>query len=473
MDGNPIEVFMRIAQKLTVVATLFIATNAWGIREQSSFTKLSADVQVNTTSSQTIISKQIVLDAPAKVLGIADGRYFAVDAPAGSVRVSIDGNESFSSVPITDWGSSSNPVQHSFNAIAATNLAAGTHTISMVASAHPSRPGRFKVGSGSGLAVFVQPLSQITLSSLPGESVTVNVTTYNPALGIDIVEGSSTRPTVVVLNHNVTNPLAAVSNVVSLTSGRSFNACDSGINHGRGDALWGIWVDGVCQSTSQAAWSVDDLDGAAELQGAMYAHSIYPLTAHQVRNISLRASELAFGSDQPSPHENGVCYKVGSANLLSAAGGILMGSASGGTNANCSTYTWKCVATNTGASGCPAAGTDVVIGSTTITVPSGHDGIVYFSAKTRIQGDNSDGFATALLGIKVDGVSRGTVGDQQLAAGVGQSSRTLTSSYLSAPGPNSVVLTAGAHTVQVFVNVTGTLLHHLSVPRDIVLTYFD
>jgi hypothetical protein len=131
------------------------------------------------------------------------------------------------------------------------------------------------------------------------------------------------------------------------------------------------------------------------------------------------------------------------------------------------------VATTIGSSGCPAAGTDVVIGTAIITIPAGHDGIVYFSAKTRIQADNSDSFATAVLGIKVDNVARGTLGVQQLAVGAGQSSRNLSSSYLSAPGPNSAVLSPGPHTVQTYINVSGSLLHYPAVPQDVVLTYFD
>src|SRR6478736_7362841 len=139
-----------------IFATAFLActSNAWAIREQSAFLTLSTDTQVNSTTYQTILTRTITLNAAAAVVAVADGRYFPVDAPAGQVAVSIDGSIGSTSIAVTDWGSSSHPVQHSFNAVANASLAAGTHTIALVASSSASRPGRFKVGSGSGLAVF-------------------------------------------------------------------------------------------------------------------------------------------------------------------------------------------------------------------------------------------------------------------------------------------------------------------------------
>lgn len=463
---------MKLLVKICLSSFALVATSAWATREQSAFVKLASDVQINSTTYQIVLTRTITLSEPAVVIGVADGRYFAVDAPAGQIAVAIDGSTGNSSVAVTDWGSSSASVQHSFNALANATLTAGIHTVALVASSSSSRPGRFKVGSGSGLSVLVQPFSQVHSSFLSGESGNINVTTYNPPT-VNVTEGGSTRPVVSILSQSISNPGPTATNIVSMVSGRSFNSCDSGIKNGRGDALWGIYADNTCQSTGSASWSVDDLDTTGELQGAMYAHAKYSLAVGQTRTISFVASELAFGSDQPNPHENGVCYKAGSAKLLSMVDGVVMGSASGGTNSFCSTYTWKCVATTVSWPSCLASGSNVAIGSTSVTIPSGNDGIVYFSAKTRIQADNTDSFATATLQIYVDGSPVGTIGIQQLAAGYGQSSRTLSSSYISAPGPNSTTLSVGTHTVSAVVNVSGTTLHHVSVPQDVVLTYFD
>jgi hypothetical protein len=230
---------MKMKMLFGIVFELFFisAATAQTVRQQSAFVTLAADTLVNSTSYQTILSRTVSLSAPATLVAVADGRYFPVDAPAGQVAVAIDGNIGYSSIAVTDWGSSHYSVQHAFNAIANTSIPAGTHTVSLVASSSASRTGRFKIGSGSGLAIFVQPLSQISALSLPGESGNINLTTYNPPT-IDITEGSSNRPSVTILSQNIANPVSGSSKVISLISGRSFNSCNSGINSGRGDASW-------------------------------------------------------------------------------------------------------------------------------------------------------------------------------------------------------------------------------------------
>ena len=158
--------------------------------------------------------------------------------------------------------------------------------------------------------------------------------------------------------------------------------------------------------------------------------------------------------------------------IVSVVGSTVSGSA-GGTSAACRTYTWKCVASSTGWPGCPVQNTNVTIASKTIQIPAGHNGVVEFSAKTRIQLDNADGNATAILGIKIDGVQQGTLGIQQIRDGYGEASRTLTASYLSVAGPNSAPLAPGAHTVEVYINVQGAEILHAAVPDEVALVYFD
>ncbi len=446
-------------------------------RSQSAFLGLDADLLIDSTESQTVLAHSLSLSSPARILAVADGRHFPVDAPAGTLRIRINGDDSHSSIPVTDWGSSQRPVMHSYNVLASAVLQAGVHSVELSASAHPTRPGRFVVGSGSGLSVLVQPLSSINVASLPGESEAINLTTYDPDNGIDVNEGDLDRPFVPLLSNNVGNRSGRPTVAVSLASGRGFNACDSGIDNGFGDALLGLFSDGVCQSTYTAAWSVNDLDPDAELQAAMMLHGAHPLFAGQRRQISLIGSELAFGSDQagsPSgPHENGVCWGLGSARLITASSGAVVGSAPFAPERLCSTYTWRCVATTIGQPGCPPAGTDVTLTTAQIVIPVGHDGIVQFNARTRVQADNADGFATFILGLKIDGVAVGSTGVQQLALGAGQASRTLSASYLSAPNSASGTLAVGLHTVEVYLRAEGELLNFPSVPTDLTLTWFD
>jgi hypothetical protein len=446
-------------------------------RAQSSFQKLADDLIISGTAAQVVLSRSINLNAPAQVLAVADGRYFPIDAPAGSVRIRIDGSEAMSSVAITDWGSSLRPVMHGFNVLANAALGVGSHTVELIASAHPSRPGRFVVGSASGLAILVQPLSRLTEAALPGDSAAINLTTYAPAQGIDVREGDMNRPVMPLLDYSLKNASGRPIDAVTLASGRGYYRCDSGIDHGHGDALLGLFADGVCQSTRSASWSVNDLDPDAELQASMSLHGIHHLGIGQQHSLSLVGSELAFGSDQAGsasgPHENGVCWSFASARMVTASAGAVTGAAFGAPEQACATYTWRCVATTLGQPGCPQAGTDVVLSSAQITIPIGHDGIVLFNARTRIQAGNDDGFATIILGIKVDGQPVSALGLQQLALGAGQASRTLSASYLSAPGSASGPLAVGVHTVETYVNVSGNPLRFPSVPGDVSLSWFD
>jgi len=446
-------------------------------RAQSSFRRLTADREISGTAPTVVLAHSFTLDAPTRVLAVADGRHFPVDAPAAALRIRFDGDESQSSVSVMDWGSSQRPVMHGFNVIGDALLGAGTHTVDLVASAHPSRPGRFRIGSGSGLSVLVQPLSLLQSSALPGASANINVTTYAPAQGIDVNEGDGDRPLLPLLAQTLSNPGLRTLEVVTLAAGRAFHACNSGVDDGHGDALLGLRADGACQTTHSASWSVNDIDPDAEKQAPMMLHGVHRLLPGQSRTLELVASELAFGSDQagsPSgPHENGVCWGLGSARLLSASGGGVAGAAASGASQFCATYTWRCVATTQGVASCPPAGSDVVLASAWVTIPPGHDGIVLFNARTRIQAGNADSFATALLGIRVDGQPVAAVGMQQLAAGAAQASRTLSASFLSAADSPVGVLAPGPHLVEVTINVSGSSLMHPGVPMDLPLTWFD
>lgn len=446
-------------------------------RNQSAFLSLSEDLLFDQTTPQPVLSHTLTLSAPARVFASADGRHFPVDAPAGAMRIRVNGDDQFSSIPVTDWGSSQRPVMHGFNVLAVADLGPGSHQIELSANADPSRPGRFMVGSGSGLSVLVQPLSQLLVASLPGETAPINLTTYDPDNGIDTNEGDLNRPFVPILSNTVENRSGRPTVAVSLASGRGFNACDSGVDDGFGDALLGLYADGVCQSTHSAAWSVNDLDPDAELQAGMMLHGAHQLFAGQLRQLTLVGSELAFGSDQAgSPsgaHENGVCWGLGSARLVTAHSGAVAGAAPFGTDQLCATYTWRCVATTIAQPGCPPAGTDVTLTTAQVVIPAGHDGIVQFNARTRIQADNADGFATFVFGLRIDGQPVGAVGVQQLAVGAGQASRTLSASFLSAPNSASGTLAVGLHNVEVYLRAEGEVLNFPSVPSDLALTWFD
>ncbi len=100
-------------------------------RAQSSFRRLTADLEISGTAPTVVLAHSFTLNAPTRVLAVADGRHFPVDAPAAALRIRFDGDESQSSVSLMDWGSSQRPVMHGFNVIADAVLDAGTHTVDL------------------------------------------------------------------------------------------------------------------------------------------------------------------------------------------------------------------------------------------------------------------------------------------------------------------------------------------------------
>jgi hypothetical protein len=76
---------------------------------------------------------------------------------------------------------------------------------------------------------------------------------------------------------------------------------------------------------------------------------------------------------------------------------------------------------------------------------------------------------SAFLGIRVDGVDRGSVGVQGIGAGNANSQRTLAASFLAA-GPRR--LAPGKHKIQVWARGKGQFVH-LAASADMPLLFFD
>ncbi len=445
--------------------------------KQFYFELLNSDKNISGTSKQTVIQKTVSVTSQSKLLIISDGRFFPTNGPAGYLRIEINGDDQYSTVALHDWSTGTTGLsgQHSFNLMAYRVVPAGTYTITLIASAHPSNNGNFVVGSKSALSIMIDPSLKILTESLISDSNNIQVTTYNPPQ-IDINEGDSNRPFVELLANTIQNNNSSISNVLSYIGGRVYQSCtgNGGNLGGQGDALWGFWANNTCPTTSEASWGANDIYQGAELQTSMYAHSIHSLNPQQSLNIKFGASELAFGSNVGiPPFENDVCYKVANTKMVSILNNNISGGA-GGNNIFCSTFTFECVATTLGLVGCPNANTDVTIASKTISIPTNHSGILFFSAKSRIQaGEPEDSDMSISLGIKIDGLKVGSLGVQQLFVPEIASTRTLTASYLSAVGPNSSPLSVGNHLIEVYVNVNAISTKHTSVPNELHLTYFD
>lgn len=114
-------------------------------------------------------------------------------------------------------------------------------------------------------------------------------------------------------------------------------------------------------------------------------------------------------------------------------------------------------------------GTNTVIAETTVNIPNGHNGVVFFKATTRIQGDPSDIGGNISLWINIDGKDVGTIGVQQIKSPNSVSARMIAASYVSS-GNNK--LSTGQHTVKVYAKADGKFIH-LTGTNELPLVYFD
>ena len=110
-----------------------------------------------------------------------------------------------------------------------------------------------------------------------------------------------------------------------------------------------------------------------------------------------------------------------------------------------------------------------LLASGQLDLPPGHDGVVFFSAKARVQGDTSDPGGNVFLWLEIDGRRRGFMGVQQLKSPSSVSQRTVGVSYLAAGGQR---LQPGTHSVKLFGRADGDF-KHLSVHNDCSVLYFD
>jgi hypothetical protein len=116
------------------------------------------------------------------VLLHSDGRFFPyLQNGLATMEIRLDGGR-VSNASILDFRAA-NPVQHSFNCIAAVWVPAGSHTIQLVGYNHPSVPGgMFYVGSTTNLSVVVNPATNVTSTSMGTDSSYVNMTTSASSL---------------------------------------------------------------------------------------------------------------------------------------------------------------------------------------------------------------------------------------------------------------------------------------------------
>lgn len=111
-------------------------------QRQSIYMALGSDQEV--AERNVLLTTQLVLEQPVWVFLETDGSYapLAKDS-AATVHIQVDGQRVTNESRI-DWRGSRVPLPHSFNAIGALHLEAGTHTVELVAQ---SLAGAFTVAA--------------------------------------------------------------------------------------------------------------------------------------------------------------------------------------------------------------------------------------------------------------------------------------------------------------------------------------
>ena len=425
-----------------------VALPTVGAWPESAYDSLSSDVAA--ASDMPLLVSTVTLPAQSWVLVSSDGRYGPGGGTAANVFITVDGVKVTNSSYI-DWGQSTNPQQHCFNAVGALNLDAGVHEVRLEADVID---GGFYVGAGSNLAVMIHPADSVDVQALNQDSSTFAYTTAG-------IEDGDLLPHDAILSHSW--DMAAAGDVIALGSGRSFH---SGSGSGTyGDAMWGIHMDGSYVGNGAGLWTVNDIWTGAETQAPMFLHAFVPSVNAGVHVLSLDASEFPWGSNEDS-----VQYRVGAGTrLVAMTGGMHVRGSAPISQAQYDTTDYIGIGTDQSWPGVPEVGTDVELATATFDVPDGHSGVVMFLAKSRVQGDSSDQGGSVSLRLKLDGTFVGSTGIQQLASPDSVSQRTIATSYLAA---GTAALAPGQHTIQAIARADGSFIH-LAMVKDLPLLWFD
>jgi hypothetical protein len=390
---------------------------------------------------------------PEIVLVTSDGTYAPLGpTSAGRIAVEVDGRRA-SNGSTLDWRGSLAPEEHSFNAVGLVSLPAGRHSVTLVGEPVDRFAGPFVVRATSNLSVLVHPAAQAVARTLGQASRSFDFRT----------NGINNRPT--ALPHT---PLLAIrtggaADVIALASVSDLPA----LPDRAGDPMLGLYLDGRFRGIDSSSWSVNDHCQCAELRAPLAVQGRFLLQGKHV--ISLDASEFPWNDRQG---ENPVRYRIGAGGRLVALLGGMNVAGAGRSRlpvTGASPWDYSAIGSSTGWPGVPPVGTDVLLAQETVTIPPLDDGVVLFTAKSRVQGDSADGGGTVSMWLTIDGRRVGSVGLQRLSSPYCESQRSISASYLAA---GSSALSPGDHVVSLYGRAEGTFLH-LSLVRDLPLVWFD
>ncbi len=441
-------------KKILLYVSLFFFNFLLAGDPASSFSKINNDVLISQSVPYSIITKQIKLTKNQNVLIVADGSFLPYTKQGkGQIVIQIDGDTSASNNSIIDWRNAKVHLAHPFNCISSARLSKGIHTIKLIAFVDPETPNsNFKVGKGSGMSILVDAAPTIVSSRPRNPDLVINQNTGKKG-------GLAPIPMTNIMTNEV-NVGTDPTNVVTLSSGSAKRDC------GDGDAAWGIFLNGdECIINGNSQWSVQDILEEAEVEAPMFSHSMHSLTG--INSLQLKASELSF-----TYFENAVCYKIDKTTRLITLHGMKLSGKYSITNNYCNREEWGVFgSSNTTADNknYPPVNIPNVVMSAEINIPLGHNGIVLFLSKFRLQADPNDNGGEASLWLNIDGVDVGTLAVQGFGKPHSDSSRTISASYLSSGNQK---LAVGSHIIKVYMKAEGDF-RHIAHSIDLPLIYFD
>ena len=384
------------------------------------------------------------------VLILADGWLAPGSALRAELRLTVDGAP-VGSRAVLDWHGAHHPVTHGFRVLAAPTLAAGDHVVLLSATSDaPS-----VIGAGSLLSVLEHPAARVAQRMAPSPQLVVQTNT--PAALAD----TDTLPHDAVARLNAGE---AHGPIIALAAGSI--AYDGDGSHDFGDALWGVWVDGVEQPANTASYADNDICRCAELAAPLALQAMFgdgPVSGHTIGIGATAEPWVAkLGPDTVRYRVLPESVLVVLAGGMDVVGGLTVLDPAGD---RVKRFPYLCVASTHAFAGCPAAGTARQIGAADVSVPPGSARATLFSAALRVQGDGHDGGGRFEAWLELDGQRVGSPGRQDLSPASPVSTRTVTLSYL-------VALTPGRHHVALAARATGDFWH-LAVTRNLPLVWFD
>lgn len=390
----------------------------------------------------------------------SDGVYAPAGQTIANAYVSVDGKPA-SNDSVTDWRGSHAPQPHAFNAIGAVRVRPGNVTVTLHGR---SVGGAARFRAGSNLSAMLHPAREVIVSQLERPS---------PWLDFDTRDTPEGTPLPGIGRRNVLTHRAGASGgtVVAMASGRSYVATSPG------DAMWGIFLDGREPPIWRMTWSINDLfPQGAETQAAMFSQALFDVSRGG-GEVALVASESPYYQPKMAS-TNAVKYRVGrGARLITLSGGMrVVGSARAAprhykAKGRNSRYSYICLGTNGfNPKKCPPAGGEIVLGKARVCIPPDHNGVVLFSSKTRIQGDQHDPGGDVTLRLRINGRYVGSTGYQSLGPKPHSvSTRTLSASYLAA---GQSALKPGCHDVESVGFAKGDF-RNISMNPDMPLLWHD